>query len=147
VRSPATPISLEITMRTLLLAATALAVAVPTGLSAQQSPAAEVQGKARAALPTTAVTPNPGAPATVTHNPNGTTTVSANPGGPAVVTHNNPGNVTPPPESAMNKTYPVCTRRLQDNCQNPGEGGAPGKSRALGYWPGEPASERRERGG
>lgn len=133
-------------MRTLLLAATALAVAVPGGLSAQQTAdQANVQG--RAVPPATAVTTNTGSPATVTHNADGTTTVSPNPGGPAVVTHTNPGNLTPPPQSAMNKTYPVCTRTLQDNCQNPGEGGAPGRSRALGYWPGEPASERTDRGG
>jgi len=36
----------------------------------------------------------------------------------------------PPPAATMNKTYPVCTRQMQDNCQNPGEGGAPGRSRA-----------------
>ena len=51
------------------------------------------------------------------------------------------GALTPPPASAMNKEYPVCTAKMQDNCQNPGEGGAPGRSRALGYWPGKPASE------
>src|SRR5688500_18781950 len=110
---------MEMTMRTLLLAATALAVAVPTGLSAQQNPAEEINGKARAAVPPPAVTPDLGAPATVTHNADGTTTVSPNPGAPAVVTHNIPGNLTPPPPQAFNKTYPVCTRRLQDNCQNP----------------------------
>jgi len=38
----------------------------------------------------------------------------------------------PPPASAQGKTYPVCTRELQDNCQNPGEGGAPGRSRTTG---------------
>ncbi len=41
------------------------------------------------------------------------------------------GALTPAPADAMNKTYPVCTRKLQDNCQNPGEGGAPGRSRAT----------------
>jgi glucose/arabinose dehydrogenase len=50
-----------------------------------------------------------------------------------------PGNVTAPPPAA--RDYPVCTRKLQDECQNPGEGGAPGRSRALKYWPGKPASE------
>lgn len=135
-------------MRNILLAgATALALAaLPTALNAQQD-ADEANAQARPAPPTTTVTPNRGAPATVTPNADGSDTVSPNPGGPAVVTHNNPGNLSPPPASALNKTYPVCTRQLQDNCQNPGEGGAPGKSRALGYWPGEPASERRERGG
>ena len=155
-------------MRTLLLAgAAALTLtALPTALGAQESiggaaeqpvdgaadraPAAAqtaVTPPAEPAPRTTSVTPNPGTPATVTHNPNGTTTVSPNPGSPAAVTHNIPGNLAPPPQSAMNKTSPGCTRRLQDICQTPGEGGAPGKARALGYWPGEPASERRERGG
>ena len=60
---------------------------------------------------------------------------------PGVVARNIPGNLTPPPASAMNKTYPVCRGKVQDSCQNPGEGGAPGKSRALSYWPGKPASE------
>ncbi|MGX7895634.1 hypothetical protein [Tsuneonella sp. HG222] len=51
------------------------------------------------------------------------------------------GALTPPPATAMNKDYPVCTAKMQDNCQNSGEGGAPGRSRALSYWPGKPASE------
>ena len=77
------------------------------------------------------------------------TTVTTTPAQPAqtTVVTEHPGNLAPPPASAMNKTYPVCTRTLQDSCQNPGEGGAPGRSRALGYWPGEPASERTDRGG
>jgi hypothetical protein len=66
--------------------------------------------------------------------------VSAASGAGAVGT-NIPGNLTPPPASALNRDYPVCTRKLQDSCQNPGEGGAPGRSRALPYWPGKPASE------
>jgi hypothetical protein len=83
----------------------------------------------------------PAAPAQTT-----VTTTPARPAQTTVVT-NNPGNLTPPPPQALNKTYPVCSRTLQDNCQNPGEGGAPGRSRALSYWPGEPASERTDSGG
>ena len=128
-------------MRTLLLAGSAM-MALPAALSAQQS-ANDLNAQNRPAPPTTTVIPNPGAPATVVHHPDGTTTVVPNAGAPAVVIHDNPGNLTPPPASAMNKVYPVCTRQLQDNCQNPGEGGAPGRSRALGYWPGKPASEGR----
>lgn len=30
------------------------------------------------------------------------------------------GALTPPPASAMNKDYPVCTRKIQDSCRNPG---------------------------
>jgi hypothetical protein len=74
--------------------------------------------------------------------PSSTTVVTdANPRTPTVVARNMPGNLAPPPASAMNKTYPVCRGKVQDSCQNPGEGGAPGRSRALSYWPGEPASE------
>jgi len=132
-------------MRTLLLtgAAALVLATAPTALSAQSANSVNAANQPPPA--TTTVTPNPGAPATVTHHPDGTTTVSPNPGSPAVVTHNNPGNLTPPPQSAMNKTYPICRGAIQDSCQNPGEGGAPGRSRALGYWPGEPASERNAR--
>lgn len=69
--------------------------------------------------------------------PQPTTTTGA-----GVIVREFPGNLTPPPPAALNKEYPVCTATLQDSCQNPGEGGAPGRSRALDYWPGEPASER-----
>ncbi len=30
------------------------------------------------------------------------------------------GALTAPPAEAMNKTYPVCTRKIQDSCRNPG---------------------------
>lgn len=30
------------------------------------------------------------------------------------------GAMTAPPAEAMNKTYPVCTRKIQDSCRNPG---------------------------
>ena len=54
-----------------------------------------------------------------------------------------PGNDAGPPASALGKAYPRCSRTVQDECQNPGEGGAPGRSRALKYWPGHTASERK----
>ena len=41
-----------------------------------------------------------------------------------------PGNMAPAPADAMNKSYPVCRGGMTDNCQNPGEGGAPGRARA-----------------
>lgn len=31
------------------------------------------------------------------------------------------------------RDYPICTHPGQDSCQNPGEGGAPGHSRASDY--------------
>jgi hypothetical protein len=30
------------------------------------------------------------------------------------------GALTAPPASAMQKKYPVCTRKIQDSCRNPG---------------------------
>jgi len=30
------------------------------------------------------------------------------------------GALTPPPASAMNKDYPVCSKDIQDSCRNPG---------------------------
>jgi hypothetical protein len=123
-------------MRTLLVAAIA-AVSLPAALSAQADPqtdpapdsATEANAQAAPAPPTTTIEP-------------GTL-----PGEPTVVVTTYPGNLTPPPVASLDKTYPVCRWEVQDNCQNPGEGGAPGRSRALGYWPGEPASERTDRGG
>ena len=138
-------------MRTLLLAgAAALTLTVlPAALAAQQS-ADEANAQNPPAPATTTVITEPAEPAetTVITTPSETTVITepAEPAQTTIVT-NNPGNLTPPPPQAFNKTYPVCTRTLQDNCQNPGEGGAPGRSRALGYWPGEPASERTGRGG
>ncbi len=35
--------------------------------------------------------------------------------------------------------YPVCSSRVQDACQNPDEGGAPGRSRASDYAGSPPA--------
>ena len=122
-------------MRTFPLAgAAALALlAAPAALTAQaaspQQTADQANAQAQPAPANTRVVPAPA------------------PGQPATVVDNHPGNLTAPPPQAFNKTYPPCSRALQDNCQNPGEGGAPGRSRALGHWPGEPASERTDRGG
>ena len=79
--------------------------------------------------------------------PSTTVIADANPATPDAVVSSNPGNLAPPPAQALNKSYPICRGAVQDSCQNPGEGGAPGRSRALSYWPGEPASERSDSGG
>lgn len=70
-----------------------------------------------------------------------TTVLSPDPAMPDAVVTNYPGNAASVPPATTEKTYPLCTAKLQDNCQNRGEGGAPGRSRALKYWPGQPASE------
>lgn len=122
-------------MRKLLLAgaATIGIIAAPAVLSAQET-SGEVSASATTASEANAQAAPP--------PPNTTVVDEGNPATPATVVRTDPGNLTPPPASAQNKTYPVCTAKLQDNCQNPGEGGAPGRSRALQHWPGEPASER-----
>jgi hypothetical protein len=134
-------------MRTFLLAgAAALAtMGLPASLGAQVAAAQPAPAAgADQPLPQTADEANAQAEA----GPTTTTVVPpVDPGEPATVVTTHPGNVTAPPPQAYNKTYPVCTAQLQDDCQNPGEGGAPGRSRALGYGPGEPASESEASGG
>ena len=123
-------------MRTLLLAgAAALSLtALPAVLRALQS-ANEANAAIQPAPATTTVITEPAEPAE--------TTVITEPAEPAQTTivTDNPGNLTAPPLASLNKSYPVCRGAVQESCQNPGEGGAPGRSRALPYWPGEPASE------
>lgn len=111
-------------MRNLLLAGAGVLTlaALPAASNAQSANQANAQ--AQPAPPTTTVTTTPAMPARTT-----VTTTPATPAQTTIAT-NNPGNLSAPPASAMNKTYPPCTRTLQDNCQNPGEGGAPGRSRA-----------------
>lgn len=123
-------------MRNSLLAgAAALAlVAFPAALNAQAGP----QPGARSDTPPTSqstarpnaqqgaqatgqTAPRTSAQANARPVPPATTTVSTTPAGRTVITSNNPGNLAPPPPSALDKTYPPCTRTLQDNCQNPGE--------------------------
>lgn len=41
------------------------------------------------------------------------------------------GNYAPPPATAMNKTYPLCSRTVQDSCINPREAGKNYGRRAL----------------
>jgi hypothetical protein len=131
-------------MRTIILAgAAALALATVPALA--QDNTAPDTATTTTVKPADQADPQPSAdeanaqaaPAPVTH----WVATDAATGAGAVVT-DAPGNLTAPPESALNKHYPVCTRKMQDECQNPGEGGAPGHSRALHYWPGKPASEK-----
>ena len=94
--------------------------------ASQPQSADQANAQAAPAPPTTTVVPSP----------------AASGAGAVVTTY--PGNVASPPGSALNKVYPLCSRTIQDSCQNPGEGGAPGHSRALKYWPGKPASEGKQ---
>jgi hypothetical protein len=86
------------------------------------------------------------APAQVQANPMSSEPASSTPPNPATANSSVPpampadpsyqagpykGALTAPPAEATGKTYPVCTRKLQDNCQNPGEGGARGRKRSI----------------
>ena len=64
---------------------------------------------------------------------------------PPMASESTTGNMAPPPPDAMNKTYPVCRGGMTDNCQNPGEGGAPGRSRASDVKGGPPAHHKAHR--
>jgi hypothetical protein len=112
-------------------------------LAAIPALAQEADNDANAGASTEQTTPQPQsadqANAQAAPAPPTTTIVPGAASGAGAVVTTFPGNVSPPPPA--NRHYPVCTRKLQDECQNPGEGGALGRSRALPYWPGKPASE------
>jgi len=120
----------------------ALALSTVPALAQDNTPQTGANSNAPAAQP--ADTPPSADEANAQVQPAPPTTTLVEPGaasGAGAVITTYPGNDAGPPASALNKQYPVCTRKLQDECQNPGEGGAPGRSRALKYWPGKPASE------
>jgi hypothetical protein len=64
---------------------------------------------------------------------------------PPMASESTTGNMAPPPPDGINKTYPVCRGGMTDNCQNPGEGGAPGRSRASDVKGGAPAHHKMHR--
>lgn len=112
-------------MRTLMFAgAVALAFATaPATLAAQDAapaPSPAVPAESTEPAPDTTAEANAEAtplPTTVETIP------GTRPDQPDTVVTTHHGNLAPPPATAMNKTYPVCTRTLQDSCRNPGEGG------------------------
>lgn len=68
--------------------------------------------------------PGPGMPTDTPPNPAtaGSPVAPAMPADPSYNAGPYKGALTPPPVEAMAKTYPPCTRVLQDSCVNPGEG-------------------------
>ena len=112
-------------MRTLMLAgAAALAFATPAGLVAQDATSnAETTEAAEPAPVAAPVETADEANAEATPLPITEQVIpAAEPDEPDTVVTTHHGNLTPPPATALNKTYPLCTRTLQDNCRNPGEG-------------------------
>ena len=92
----------------------------------QQPVVVQTQANPQGAGPPSATPPNPSTA--------GEPVPPAQPADPTYNAGPYKGALTPPPAEALNKTYPVCTKAMQDNCQNRGEGGAPGRSRAIPYY-------------
>lgn len=117
-------------MRTLTLAgAAALALAaVPAALVAQDrapEPAPHGVQPAPAVAPATGPAPETANQANADAPPLPTTEEvipGDAPGEPDTLVTTHHGNMQPPPATALNKTYPLCTRDVQDDCRNPGEG-------------------------
>ncbi len=109
------------------LAVSVLALAFAAGPIANAQPGAAPAIPATPAIP--AIPNGPGEPATPAVPAVPADSPAANtlpPGTPTIISNELP----PPPASALNKSYPLCTRALQDNCQNRGESEAPGRSKA-----------------
>ena len=110
-------------MRNLALFATAtIALCAPASpISAQpvdqsQRPAVQVQANPRGFGMESPTPPNPSTA--------GSPVPPAMPADPSYNAGPYKGALTPPPSSALNRSYPPCTGNLQDACINPGEGGA-----------------------
>lgn len=80
--------------------------------SAQAAPVEQVQANPPGAGPASDTPPDP---ATAD-----TPVPPAQPADPGYHAGPYKGALTEPPADAMNKTYPVCSRKVQDNCRNPG---------------------------
>ncbi len=96
---------------------------------------ASIEAQLAGAPPPTVVQANPPGPGPATDTPPNPPTADspvppAMPADPSYQAGPYKGALTPPPAEAVNKVYPVCTSRLQDSCQNPGEGGAPRRRKA-----------------
>jgi hypothetical protein len=118
-------------MRKILIAASTAALALGSTIawaqpSDTEAPVVQTQANPPGEGVPTATPPNPGSAAEPV--------APAQPADPNYNAGPYKGALTSPPPEAANKTYPVCTRQLQDNCQNRGEGGAPGRSRAIPYY-------------
>ena len=108
-----------------------LAMTPPQRAQAWTSIEAQLAGQPPRATPATPAQPNagmgepatPATPATPSPRAGGMKGMGGGMG--AMEGHMGSGQmgraaVPPPPASAMNKTYPVCTKMLQDNCRNRG---------------------------
>lgn len=102
-------------MRSILLAGAVAILAVPAAIGAQTpgTPPADQTGSNTAQMP-----PATGAPPPATMAPPPAPDAGPAPNAPA--DQASAATNSPPPADAMNKTYPVCTRKIQDECRNRG---------------------------
>jgi hypothetical protein len=100
-------------MRSILMAGAVAILAVPATIGAQTpgTPPADQTGSNTAQMPPASAPPSsmPAPPPAPDAGP------APNPAPDQASTAN-----TAPPPDAMNKTYPVCTRKIQDECRNRG---------------------------
>ena len=117
----------------------AIAAVLLSGGSALAQPVIQMQANPRGSDAPAVAAPNP----TSANSP----IAPALPSDPSY--HGGPyvGALTPPPASAMNKRYPLCSATIRDSCINPRQAGLKSGRQPLPYWPGRPASEIRERAG
>jgi hypothetical protein len=101
-------------MRNILLAGAVAILAVPAAISAQTpgTPPADQTGSNTATMPPAGTPP----PATMAPPPSSPDAGPAPNAAPDTMSATN----TAPPPDAMNKTYPVCTKKIQDECRNRG---------------------------
>lgn len=117
-------------------AATAAGQAAPPAAAATDPSASGVPGEATAANPSGSAAPDASSPADqIQANPQGEGVPSATPPNPGSADSSVPptmpadpsynagpykGALSAPPTGAMNKDYPVCSRKVQDSCRNAG---------------------------
>lgn len=125
---------MEKPMRTLLLASIGV-----LALGTVSAPAM-AQGTPEQSEPRTADEANAAAPPL----PPTTTVIPGEaPNEPDVIIEDHHGNLTPPPDEALNRDYPVCTAEITDECRNPAE--AEQHDAASDEVEGEPEAEGRGR--
>jgi hypothetical protein len=116
-------------MRIILLAASTAALALGSSLALAQPaepPVVQTQANPPGEGTPTPTPPNPAS----AHEP----VPPAQPADPRYQAGPYKGALTAPPAEAMGKAYPLCSKTVRDSCQNRGEGGAPGRSRAIPYY-------------
>ncbi|MFT4028048.1 MAG: hypothetical protein QM676_14815 [Novosphingobium sp.] len=111
-------------------------VIASTAVLALGSSAAFAQPADAPVVQTQANPPGEGTPTATPPNPSTASepVAPAQPADPSYQAGPYKGALTAPPAEAMGKAYPLCSKTVTDACQNRGESGAPGRSRAIPYY-------------